>query len=87
MKSGVAIALIVCGTILLVTPAINNYLVVHDVAAVMRARTDLNRVDLTGMPDGYEYLCWAAGIAMAVVAVAQSVRLPWSRRAGEPVAE
>lgn len=76
MKLAIAIALIVCGTALVMTPAIYDYMLAREVTHVLLTRTDLTSVrggDV--MSSAYRCVCWTLGIAMVGVAVLQSVRL------------
>ena len=77
MKPGIAIALIVCGTLLVMTPAAYDYMLTINATNVLLSRTDMKM--FTGgqpMSEGYRYVCWAFGAVMVSIAVIQSVRMP-----------
>lgn len=77
MKPGIAIALIVCGTLLVITPAAYDYMLILNVSNVLLSRTDMTTI--TGgepMSSMYRFVCWAFGAVMVSIAVIQSVRMP-----------
>ena len=77
MKTGIAIALIVCGTFLVVTPAVHDYLLVRSLSGVLLSRTDLLSVNVgEPMSSAYRFVCWALGAAMIGIAVVRSLRMP-----------
>jgi len=73
MKSSVAIALIVCGTILVAMPYIHNTIAMGQVTETMAA---LNKpVNLTAdMPKYADTVCMLGGIAMIVVGAIAGLR-------------
>ena len=73
MKNPVAIALIIAGMILIITPAISDYLYQRNVVKLLEVR-DLNRVTLAGkMGERYRFGCWAAGVMSICCAIGLSV--------------
>jgi hypothetical protein len=77
MKSSVAIALIVCGTVSIMTPAGYNFVLQRTAANVLLSRTDFTSYhggEL--MSSMYQFVCWLMGAVMIGIAVVQSVRLP-----------
>ncbi len=88
MKSGIAIALIVCGTLLIITPAVYDYMLVRNVSNIMLSRTDMTSVR-SGEPlsSMYRFVCWAFGAVMIGVAIVRSLRVPQtSALVGRPAA-
>lgn len=73
MKSSVAIAMIVCGTILIAVPYIHNTLALQQVTETMVA---LNKtVNLTAdMPKYADTACMIGGIVMIVVGAIAGLR-------------
>lgn len=69
MRSSVSVALIIAGTMLIITPYINNGLAVNRVADVL---SNLQRtVNLRGsMPPWYDSGCFVLGAVMIVTSVA-----------------
>jgi hypothetical protein len=79
MKTGIAIALIVCGTLLVLTPAVHDYLLARNMSYVLEVRTDLAAFSLSeqlSMSMIYRLVCWALGVGMIGVAIARSVLVP-----------
>ena len=77
MKPSIAITLITCGTLLVLTPAVYNFMIVRNAASVLVARADLIHISTDGsMSGGYQFVCWAVGAVMVGIAIVQSVRLP-----------
>ncbi len=88
MKFGIAIALIVCGTVLVITPAAYDYMLVRNVSNVLLSRTDMTTVS-SGEPLSsiYRFVCWAFGAIMIGVAIVRSLRIPHTAAlAGDPAA-
>jgi hypothetical protein len=77
MKSGIAIALIICGTLLVITPAAYDYMLARNVSNVLLSRTDMRSVS-GGEPlsSTYTFVCWAFGAIMIGVAIVRSLRIP-----------
>jgi len=73
MKSSVAIAMIVCGTVLIAMPYIHNSVAMQQVTGTMVA---LNKpVNLTAdMPKHADTACMLGGIAMIVVGAIAGLR-------------
>ena len=77
MKPSVAIALIMCGTLLIMTPAAYNYLLFRNITDVLQSRTDMiNYTSGQLMSTAYQVVCWISGALMLGVAIVQSLRLP-----------
>ena len=78
MRNEVSVILILCGTLLVVTPPASDYLARREQIKAMIARTDLNNISTTpgAMSDQYRFGCWALGAAMIGIGVVGS----WSRR-------
>ena len=73
MKPSVAVALIVMGALLIMTPPASDYLHQRLVVSLM-AKSETIRVTLQGvMTETYRFGCWIAGIAMILVAVVGSL--------------
>ncbi len=77
MKSGIAIALIVCGTLLVITPAVYDYMLLRNVSNVLLSRTDMRTVT-SGEPlsSMYRFVCWSFGAIMIGVAILRSLKSP-----------
>lgn len=73
MKASVSVALVICGTVLIVTPYISSGI---GTAQVTRMIAQLGRdVSLRGgMPSWYDGGCFVVGLLMALVGVAGSLR-------------
>jgi hypothetical protein len=79
MKTAIAIALIVCGTVLVLSPAIYDFLMIRHLTVELNGVRDDERFQWGSrqfLSLGYRYVCWLFGVAMIGVAVLQSVRLP-----------
>ena len=71
MKSSVAVALIICGTVLILAPLIHNAIATGMVAWVMAfTREDVNLT--ADFPPYYYLACLIAGIAMVVIGVGKA---------------
>ena len=69
MKTPVAVTLIIMGSVIIITPAISDYLFQVNVVTLL-AKTGAPTVTLEGrMSDLYRIGCWAAGLGMVGVAV------------------
>jgi len=69
MKTPIAITLIIMGGLLVVTPALADYLHQLNVVAIM-SRSGITSVTLTGqMSELYRFGCWLTGSGMVGVAV------------------
>jgi hypothetical protein len=79
MKSSVAIALIIMGVLVIITPPVSNYLHSREVAKLL-AQEGPNSVSLGGgMSETYSFGCWTAGLLMVGLAVFGSIqRKPYS---------
>jgi hypothetical protein len=66
MRIVVAIVLILCGTLLVLAPAVVDFLDRVSVAAILSDRKDLNSVSLSPEPMSgtYRSVCWMLGGAM-----------------------
>jgi len=73
MKSSVAIALIVCGTILMATPYIHNGIVIRQVTDTMAALNDMVNVTVP-MPKYANTACMVGGLIMIVVGAIAGLR-------------
>jgi hypothetical protein len=73
MKSSVAVAMIISGTILLLAPYVSSVIGTHQVALLI---AQLGKdVDLKGnMPSWYDGACFVAGILMVLTGVVASFR-------------
>lgn len=80
MRTAIAITLIICGTLLVLAPAIYDFLLAAQVTDVLVTRTDLNSVR-AGEPlaSFYRLVCWVVGVAMIATAVICSISLPVSQ--------
>jgi hypothetical protein len=69
MKTPVAITLIIMGALLVVTPALSDYLYQRNIVDLM-LQPRINSVSLDGkMGDLYRIGCWLTGSAMVGIAV------------------
>ena len=69
MKTPVAVTLIIMGALIMVTPAISDYLFQLNVVTLL-IKTGAANVNLDGkMSDLYRIGCWAVGLGMVGVAV------------------
>ena len=69
MKTPVAVTLIIMGSLIIITPAISDYLFQLNVVTML-TKTGAANVTLDGkMSDLYRIGCWAAGLGMVGVAV------------------
>ena len=69
MKTPIAVTLIIMGALLVMTPALADYLYQRNVVALL-ARSGVNSVTLAGqMGDLYRLGCWLTGSGMVAVAV------------------
>jgi hypothetical protein len=69
MKPPVAITLIIMGSLLIITPAISDYLLQLNVVTLL-IKTGAPNATLDGkMSDLYRVGCWATGLGMVGVAV------------------
>lgn len=74
MKSGVAIALIIGGVVLIAMPPLSDVWQTSMIAWVMQSKHDNMSVALPGEMDGiYRFACWLMGAAMIGIAVVASV--------------
>ena len=73
MKSSVAIALIVCGTILMATPYIHNGIVIGQVTDTMAAMNDTVNVSAR-MPRHADTACLVGGLVMILVGAIAGLR-------------
>lgn len=73
MKSSVAIALIICGTVLIALPSVHDTIAMQQLATVMVELDKTAR--LTGdMPKYADALCMFGGIAMVAVGAIAGLR-------------
>jgi len=73
MKTPVAVALIIMGTLIIITPAISDYLFQLNVTTLL-IKTGAPNVTIEGrMSDLYRIGCWATGLGMVGVAVFCSI--------------
>lgn len=73
MKTPIAVALIVMGGILVMTPAISDFTFQRNVVSLM-SQPGINRVTLEGkMGDAYRFACWLTGSLMIGAAVRYSM--------------
>ena len=73
MRTPVAIVLIIAGMIMIITPAISDYLYQKNVVKLLEA-TDFDRVTLSGkMGETYRLGCWLAGVMSICCAIGFSV--------------
>jgi hypothetical protein len=69
MKTPIAVALIVMGGFLVMTPAVSDLFYQRNVVALM-SQPGINRVTLDGrMGDAYRFACWLTGSGMIAAAV------------------
>jgi len=73
MKSSVAVALIISGTLLILAPYVSNAYGTSQVAIIM-AQLHKDASINGNMPGWYDGACFVAGIAMILVAVFASLR-------------
>ena len=77
MKTPIAVALIIMGAVLVMTPVLADFLYQRNVVALM-AKSGVTSVTLAGqMNDLYRFGCWLTGSGMVGVAVLCSL---FSRR-------
>ena len=77
MKTPIAVTLIIMGALLVMTPALADFLYQRNVVALM-AKSGVTSVTLAGqMSELYRFGCWLTGSAMVGVAVLYSL---FSRR-------
>jgi hypothetical protein len=71
MRYKIWIALIVCGTFLVIVPPVSDYLMNYRVSQMLLERKDFNSVNLGVLPMSSQYRlgCWALGAAMILVGV------------------
>jgi len=82
MKTPTAVALIIMGALLVMTPALSDMFYQHNVVAIM-ARSGVTGVTLAGqMSELYRFGCWLTGTGMVGIAVLCSLvaRTPSVRR-------
>ena len=73
MKTPIAVTLIIMGALLVMTPAIADFLYQRNVIALL-ARSGVSSVTLTGqMSELYRFGCWLTGTGMVGIAVLCSV--------------
>ena len=78
MKSSYAIALVVCGTVLVLTPFLTDMISVGMVAETMRAMPG-HPINLTGsLPPGFNWAAIFIGAAMIVASLIASLAKPKS---------
>jgi hypothetical protein len=69
MKTPIAVTLIIMGALLVMTPALSDYLYQRNVVALMDRQGSIS-VTLSGlMNDYYRFGCWFTGSAMVGVAI------------------
>jgi ABC-type phosphate transport system auxiliary subunit len=75
MKTEISIALIICGTILIIAPPASDYLYRQDVKQVLIEKPDATTVTFSGdvMSEEYRIACWMVGTGMIVVTVIASI--------------
>ena len=71
MRYKIWIALIICGTFLVITPPLSDYLTNYRISQILVERTDFNSVNfgVSPMSSQYRFGCWALGAAMVLVGV------------------
>lgn len=85
MRTAIAITLIVCGTLLILAPAIHNFFLAAQVADILTTRNDLTSVrGGEPMTPIYSGVCWMVGVAMVAVAVLCSMKFSTPRIAPTP---
>jgi hypothetical protein len=73
MKTPIAVTLIIMGALLVMTPALADFLYQRNVVALL-AQSGFERVTLAGqMSDLYRFGCWLTGSGMVGVAVLSSL--------------
>jgi hypothetical protein len=72
MRTLVAIVLILCGTLLVLAPALMDFMDRISIAALLADRTDLNSISLSPQPMAaiYRLVCWTLGGAMILIGTA-----------------
>ena len=85
MRTAIAITLIICGTLVILAPAIHDFLLAAQVTDVLVTRTDLTSVR-GGEPMAFLYklVCWIVGVAMVGTAVVCSIKLPDPQGRAQP---
>jgi hypothetical protein len=74
MKTEIAIALIVCGTILIAVPPASDYLMREQVTRIITQKPEASNVYLgNDMSQEYRLGCWFVGAAMVAVSVIASL--------------
>lgn len=71
MRHEVAVALILCGTALAVTPPASDYLNQRQITQVLIQREDFSNVSsgIAPMSQQYRLGCWGLGAAMIAIAI------------------
>jgi hypothetical protein len=69
MRYKIWLALIICGTIIVLAPPVSDYLANRGILEMLVERKDFNRVSLALPPMSTEYRfgCWGLGAAMILV--------------------
>ncbi|NRA37942.1 MAG: hypothetical protein HRU15_07370 [Planctomycetes bacterium] len=76
MKSNIAITLIIMGALLIMTPAISDYLLNRELTKSMISAFDngIESVNMNGRLSYYDRLwCWMPGCIMIIVAIISSI--------------
>ena len=77
MKPSIAIALIICGTLLVLSPAVIDLLQQQQVMSTLQARPDFETVTAgKPMSQSFTVACMAIGTAMIAISTYLSVRFP-----------
>lgn len=83
MRYKIWLALIICGTIIVLAPPLSDYLANHRISEILIERKDFNSVNfgLSPMSGEYRFGCWALGAAMILVGTIGG----WRDNSGHPV--
>src|SRR5579884_1817303 len=74
MKPAIAVTLIIMGSLLVMTPAVSDYLFQRSLVDVLNSHPQFYNVTLDGkMGTLYRFACWLTGTAMIGVAIVCSV--------------
>jgi hypothetical protein len=73
MKTPVAVTLIIMGAVVVITPAISDFLFQHNLVAIL-SKPGITSANLDGkMGDLYRIACWLTGSAMVATAILGSL--------------
>ncbi|MCA9238338.1 MAG: hypothetical protein KDA44_22855 [Planctomycetales bacterium] len=85
LRYEMAVTLVICGTLLAITPPVSDYFARRQIAEVIIARTDFQTVSMAvdTLSRPYRASLWLLGAVMIAVGIGGSISLPSGDR--EPV--